>query len=491
LLHLQLARAKASRLACVLLALAMCAGAGLFSASAASAAVLPVPVVNMPVFQGTDSIVVTWTAPAGGSGVTGASVSLIGGSTEMIHSALPTDTTDTFSGVGVGSYTASVEFYGAAGISSITSKSVVVSAIQAAAPTYVEAWGYGTTVSADWESSTGADAATSFEVKLNGATTPSVTGDYVTFTGLTPGTYTVSVVAINSVGRSAAVQDTVVLTGLTSPSQPLNVSAKVTAADAVTVTWDAPASNGGAAITKYDVGLYIANGSADSDSVVGDESRHVTVDGNTRSRVFSNVPVGKGTFTVEVWASNGYSSNYAETSPQSLVFAAPPAPPVVPPVAPKPTPPSAVRSVKVSTGKHGAATVAWVAPASTNGAAITGYAVVVGGQEKRVTSTRVSFAGLTKGTYPVRVTAFNAAGTSVAVTTKVVVSKVNAATVRLTLRAGMRGPDVTRLQTALHMPKHTGVFDAATRAAVVKWQKAHHQKASGIVNPAMRAALHV
>jgi hypothetical protein len=500
MLHVQLVRAKATRLACVLLALALCAGAGLFSASAASAAGgVPTPVVTAVVSyaSGTSSVAVSWAKQS----VASVQVSL-SNSPKLILIGDPSrsPSTYTFNGVEPGLYTARVTFSGQGDVQS-NFVEVTVAAVPAA-PDYVSTGANGTDVSVDWDAgSSGLGAATSYTVSLAGVPSHDVSGlnnTSATFTGVALGTHTLTVTATNPAGTSAASSASVIVTGLTTPSAPLNLVAKVTAAGAVSVTWEAPASTGGGPISKYDVDLSVTSGVQDPyDGVVGHESREVFLDGNARGHVFSGVGVGFGIYTVTVWASNGYDYGYAKTSPQSLAFAAPPVvvvPPVaVPPVVPKPSAPSAVRSVKVSTAKHGVATVTWAAPASANGTKITGYAITVGGQEKRVTGTRVSFAGLTKGSYPVRVTASNAAGRSVAATARVVVTKANAATAKLTLKAGMRGPDVTRVQTALHMPaqQRTGLFGAATRAAVVHWQKGHHQKASGVVSPAMRGALHV
>ena len=143
-----------------------------------------------------------------------------------------------------------------------------------------------------------------------------------TLTGLTAGaSYTFTVAAINSVGTGAASPQSNAVVPYTLPGAP--VIGTATAGDsAATVTWTAPSSNGGSAITGYTVTPYIA-GVAQAPQTFSSTATTETVTGLTPGT----------TYTFKVAAVNAAGTGPASaattavtvnTGP-SLTFAAPPA----------------------------------------------------------------------------------------------------------------------------------------------------------------------
>ncbi|MCU1373593.1 MAG: hypothetical protein JWO68_879 [Actinomycetia bacterium] len=167
---------------------------------------------------------------------------------------------------------------------------------------------------------------------------------------------------------------------------PTNVTATPASASAV-VSWQAPASDGGAAITGYTVTSSPGGRTASTNGA----GRSATVTGLTNGTAY--------TFTV-------VATNASGTSPASA-----PSAPVTPAAAP-----SVPRAVTATAG-DAQATVQWTAPSSNGGSAITSYRVTTtpGGTVATTTgtSTSTTVTGLTNGTaYTFTVTATNAAGTS-------------------------------------------------------------------------------
>ena len=134
------------------------------------------------------------------------------------------------------------------------------------APTSVKATASNAQASVTWTapSSNGGAAISAYTVTASpGGKTATSTSTSATVTGLTNGTsYTFTVKATNSAGTgpSSAASNAVIPTGpVTVPGAPTSVKATAGNAQA-SVTWTAPSSNGGAAISSYTVTASPARG---------------------------------------------------------------------------------------------------------------------------------------------------------------------------------------------------------------------------------------
>ena len=187
----------------------------------------------------------------------------------------------------------------------------------------------------------------------------------------------------------------------TAPEPPLNVTAVAAGPGSATVTWDPPASDGGAELLDYRI-------FADGTSVGG-------VTASLTSETVVGLPAGSHTFTVRTQNVVGES---AQSAPSNAVT-----------IAPVGTPPAAPSNVTAAAG-DGMASVTWLAPSSDGGSPITGYTVTAsagppaspgpGGSPGPGPSappgnpaTTTTVGGLTNGTtYTFTVTATNDFGTS-------------------------------------------------------------------------------
>ena len=188
----------------------------------------------------------------------------------------------------------------------------------------------------------------------------------------------------------------------TAPGAPTGVTATAGNGSA-NVTWTAPASNGGSAITSYTVTPYIGSTAQTPVTVTGSPpATSTTVTGLTNGTTY--------TFTVS--ATNAIGTGPASAASNAVT----PSPP---------TAPGAPTGVTATAG-NGSANVTWTAPASNGGSAITSYTVTpyIGSTAQTpvtvtgsppATSTTVT--GLTNGTtYTFTVSATNAIGTGPAST---------------------------------------------------------------------------
>ncbi len=163
----------------------------------------------------------------------------------------------------------------------------------------------------------------------------------------------------------------------------------------VTVSFTAPANNGGSAITGYTVTSTPAGG---VDSNAGSTALIHTITGLTNGT----------SYTFKVVATNAVG-NSAASAPSTAVTPTAPAAPTVP----------GAPTIGAATAGNAQASVSFVAPANTGNSAITGYTVTstpAGGVDSNAGTTALThvITGLTNGTaYTFKVHATNAIGNSV------------------------------------------------------------------------------
>ncbi len=158
------------------------------------------------------------------------------------------------------------------------------------------------------------------------------------------------------------------------------------------VTWTAPATNGGNAITGYVVTPYIA-GTAQATQTFNTTATTETVTGLTNGTAY----------TFKVAAINGVGTGTQSAASNSVTPATTPGAP----------------TIGTATSGNASATVTWTAPTVNGGSAITGYVVtpyITGtaqtAQTFNTTATTDTVTGLTNGTaYTFKVAAINGVGT--------------------------------------------------------------------------------
>ncbi len=365
---------------------------------------------------GNASARLSWTAPAsnGGSMITGYNV--YRGTTPSGESSTPlatnvfaTSFTDATANNG-STYYYKVAAVNAVGVSPQSNEaSATPQATVPSAPTSLVASGASGRVALSWAvpASDGGSPITGYNVYRGTSpggesATPvatNVPSNNFTDTSATNGTtYYYVVAAVNTVGVSLKSSEASATPNqpATAPSAPTGLTATGGTGN-VMLTWSPPASNGGAAVTGYN--LY----------------RGTTSSGESSAPVATSIT---GTSFTDTGLTNGTTYYYTVaavnavgSSPQSSEASA----------TPLATAPSAPLNVVASSG-NAQATVAWSVPASNGGSPITGYNVYRGtspGAESStpvatsITGTSFTDTGLTNGTtYYYRVAAVNAVGIS-------------------------------------------------------------------------------
>ena len=355
--------------------------------ASATPATVPDAVGSLSATPGDGQVVVSWAAPAsdGGSSITGYEYQYSPGGSGWTAVA---DVTVTVSGLANGTqYTFEVRAVNGVGQSTESSISATPATVPGAVSNLSTTASDGQVVLAwDAPASDGGSAITGYEYQYSpgGSGWTAVTGVTVTVSGLTNGTaYTFEVRAVNGVGQGTA--SSMSATPVTVPDAVGSLSA--TAGDGqVTLGWDAPADDGGSAITGYEY-QYSPGGSGWT-AVAGVT---VTVSGLTNGTAY----------TFEVRAVNGVGQG-----PASSTSATPVAPATVP---------GAVENLSAKPG-NGQVVLSWDAPLSDGGAPIAKYQYgrsggswqdVPGGADART----VTVSGLTNGTeYGFTVVAVNSVG---------------------------------------------------------------------------------
>ena len=371
--------------------------------------------------SGTTAIDLSWSAPGstGGSAITGykIEVSSDGGSSWSDLVANTSNTTTTYAHTGLASgdtrhYRVSAINTNGTGVPSNVDSATTGTAAPGA-PTGLTATASGTTaIDLSWSApgSTGGSAITGYKIEVSSdggsswsdlvANTSNTTTTYA-HTGLASGDtrhYRVSAINTNGTGVPSNVDSAT--TGTSVPGAPTGLTATASGTTAIDLSWSAPGSTGGSAITGYKIEVSSDGGSSWSDLVANTSNTTTTyahtglASGDTRHYRVSAINTN-GT---------GVPSNVDSATTGTSV-------------------PGAPTGLTATASGATQIDLSWSAPASTGGSAITGYRIEVSpngtsgwtDQVANTNSTATTYAhtGLAAGdTRHYRVSAINAVGTS-------------------------------------------------------------------------------
>ncbi len=390
----------------VVIAVAVVVASLTVSAGVAAAASVPGAPTIGTATAGPGQATVTWTAPAsdGGSTITGYVVSTFNGvilvKTTTFNTPATTEiVTGLTNGTTYGFRAQAVNGVGT-GAASKTSN-MVTPATTPPAPAIGIAIGGVSQATVSWTApaTNGGSAITGYVVTpyISGVAqtpvpfnTPATTE---TVTGLTNGTsYRFSVQAVNVAGTGPSSGQTNTIIAAPSVPDPPTIGSATGGVAQATVSWTAPAFDGGSPIAGYEVTPY-AGSVAQTATVFNSLATTQTVTGLANSTAY--------TFTVAALNSVGFGG---QSAPSNVVT------PATVPNAP---------TIGSAIGSNKQATVSWTAPAFNGGTTITGYVVTpfVGffaqpSSTFNTTATTETVTGLTNGTtYRFKVAAINAVGT--------------------------------------------------------------------------------
>ena len=279
------------------------------------------------------------------------------------------------------------------------------------APTGLTATASGTTaINLSWSApaSTGGSAITGYKIEVSsngGSSWTNLVANTSTYahTGLTAGAtrhYRVSAINTNGTGTASNVANAT--TGATVPGAPTGLTATASGTTAINLSWSAPGSTGGSAITGYKIEVS-SNGGSSWTNLVANTSNTTTT--------YAHTGLTAGTtrhYRVSAINTNGAgtASNVANATTGA-------------------TAPGAPTGLTATASGTTAINLSWSAPGSTGGSAITGYRIEVssnGGSSwtnlvanTSNTTTTYAHTGLTAGaTRHYRVSAINANGAGTA-----------------------------------------------------------------------------
>ena len=325
--------------------------------------------------SGTTAINLSWSAPAstGGSAITGYKIEVsangTSGWTDQVANTNSTATTYAHTGLGGGTTrhyrVSAINANGAGDPSNVAN--ATTDATAPGAPTGLTATASGTTaIDLSWSApaSTGGSAITGYKIESSSdggsswsdlvANTGNANTTYA-HTGLTAGAtrhYRVSAINANGTGDPSNVDSAT--TGATAPGAPTGLTATASGTTAINLSWSAPASTGGSAITGYKIEVSANGTSGWTDQVA-----------NTNSTATTYAHTGLGGGTTRHYRVSAINANGTGT-PSNVDSATTDA-----------TVPGAPTSLTATASGTTAIDLSWSAPASTGGSAITGYKIEV------------------------------------------------------------------------------------------------------------------
>ncbi len=361
-------------------------GAGAVSQTAAMPLGAPGSVQNLSATTGTGQVTLAWSAPSsdGGSPLTGYQYQYRPGGTGWTDVSA---TSATVSGLTNGTaYTFEVRAVNGVGAGAVSQTAATPLGAPGSVENLVATPGAGQVV-LSWSppGSDGGSPLTGYQYRLAGTGWTDVSAASATISGLTNGTeYTFEVRAVNAIGTGAVSQTSATPVGV--PTVVAELSA--TAGDGqVTLAWEVPTST--EQVDAWQYGVKKGGGSYRWHDIPGSG-------GSTRSYTVADLTNGQA-YRFKIRAKNavgeGPASNRAEATPATV--------------------PSAIQKLWAAPG-YGQVVLAWYAPWSDGGAAVTGYEYQYrpgGSGWTAVDRRRATISGLTNGTeYTFEVRSINRVG---------------------------------------------------------------------------------